>query len=139
MRTDAQGSFIPHDLRPLSAVNQQAQPWLKVGCFETMASDLERSILRLMVGQAEQPTAAVLNGCTLQNTLGSDARAVLKATRKERAPRFTRPWTRVIHLLALRVTAVNEQDLTQAAGAGNKAPNSFQIALSFFFFHPSTT
>src|SRR6187402_1788520 len=38
--------MIPHDLPPWSAVYQQAQRWIKAGCFEAMAHDL-RMMLRV--------------------------------------------------------------------------------------------
>ena len=73
-RTGAQWRFLPNDLPPWAAVNQQAQRWLKAGCFEAMAADL-RAILRLVAGRAEQPTAAVLDSRTPQSSPESGARA----------------------------------------------------------------
>jgi transposase len=34
--------MIPHDLPPWSSVHQQAQRWIKAGCFEAMGHDLRK-------------------------------------------------------------------------------------------------
>ena len=53
VRTGAQWRFLPNDLPPWAAVNQQAQRWLRAGVFEAMA--------------AEEPAqAAAQNGIALQ-------------------------------------------------------------------------
>ena len=43
--------MMPHDLPPWYSVQQQAQRWIRVGCFEAMAHDL-RKVLRLLAEQA---------------------------------------------------------------------------------------
>jgi len=48
VRTGAQWRIMPHDLPPWAAVYQQAQRWLKAGCFEAIVDDL-RAVLRLEV------------------------------------------------------------------------------------------
>jgi transposase len=58
VRTGWQWRFLPKDLPPWSAVNQQAGRWMKAGCFEAMAADL-REILRAAQGRAEQPSAVI--------------------------------------------------------------------------------
>src|SRR5215203_4523798 len=39
--------LIPNDLPPWHAVQQQAQRWIKAGCFEALAHDL-RKLLRML-------------------------------------------------------------------------------------------
>lgn len=49
---------MPHDLPPWHAVYDQAQRWLRAGCFESLVHDL-RAVLRLASGRAEEPSAVV--------------------------------------------------------------------------------
>ena len=46
IKTGAPWRWMPNDLPPWAAVYQQAQRWLRAGCFETLAEDL-RIVLRL--------------------------------------------------------------------------------------------
>ena len=46
---------MPNDLPPWHAVYDQAQRWLRAGCFEMLAHDL-RAVLRLAAGRKEEPT-----------------------------------------------------------------------------------
>src|SRR5690349_17847974 len=57
---------LPNDLPPWHAVYDQAQRWLKAGCFERLAHDL-RAVLRLAVGRGEEPSAAVLDSRTAES------------------------------------------------------------------------
>src|SRR3974390_2243500 len=65
--------MMPNDLPPWHAVQQQAERWLRAGCFEDMAGDL-RLLLRLNAGRADAPSAAILDSRTLQSTPESGAR-----------------------------------------------------------------
>ena len=58
VKTGAPWRWMPNDLPPWEIVYQQAQRWLRAGCFEALAEDL-RAVLRLAAGRGEQPTAAV--------------------------------------------------------------------------------
>ena len=51
---------MPNDLPPWHAVHDQAQRWLRVGCFEMLAQDLG-AVLCLADGRPEEPSAAVLD------------------------------------------------------------------------------
>lgn len=113
-RTGAQWRFLPNDLPPWAAVNQQAQRWLRAGVFEAMAADL-RAILRLVAGREEQPTAVVLDSRTLQSTPESGARAGFDGHKKRKGSKVHAAVDTLGHLLALRVTAANEQDRAQVA------------------------
>ena len=50
--------MIPNDLPPWHTVYQQAQRWIKAGCFEALAHDL-RAMLRMLAGRKTQPTAVM--------------------------------------------------------------------------------
>src|SRR5437870_1011686 len=50
--------MIPNDLPPWHTVHQQAQRWIKAGCFEAMAHDL-RAVLRLLADKDAEPTAVI--------------------------------------------------------------------------------
>src|SRR5215207_10559787 len=66
--------LIPNDLPPWPAVQQQAQRWIKAGCFEALAHDL-RKLLRMLAQKAVDPTAVILDARTLQSTRESGERA----------------------------------------------------------------
>ncbi len=66
--------MIPYDLVPWHAVQQQAQRWIKAGCFEAMAHDL-REVLRLVAVKDIQPSAVIFDGRTIQSTPESGHRA----------------------------------------------------------------
>ena len=66
--------MIPNDLPPWSSVHQQAQRWIKAGCFEAMAHDL-RKVLRLLAQRPEEPSAVIVDGRSLRSTPESGHRA----------------------------------------------------------------
>ena len=74
--------WMPNDLPPWEIVYQQAQPWLRAGCFEALAEDL-RVILRLASGRAAQPTAAIIDSRTLRST--PEAPTTAPNARKDRS------------------------------------------------------
>ncbi len=80
--------MLPHDLPPWSAVQQQPRVGCAPGVFEAMALDL-RLVLRLVGGLRRGQEAERIEGHAAVDTLG--------------------------HLLALKVTAANEQDRAQVA------------------------
>lgn len=57
VRTGAPWRWLPRDLPPWPAVYQQAQRWIRAGCFEALVHDL-RVVLRTHAGRGAQPTAA---------------------------------------------------------------------------------
>ncbi len=59
--------MIPNDLPPWSTVHQQAQRWIKAGCFEAMAHDL-REVVRVAADKSLQPSAVILFRRTVQST-----------------------------------------------------------------------
>jgi transposase len=114
VKTGCQWDMLPHDFPPASAVYQQARRRLAAGVFEEVAHDL-RMILRLVGGREAQPTAAVLDGRTLQSTPESGGRAGYDGAKKKNGSKVHIAVDTLGHLLALKVTAANEQERAQVA------------------------
>jgi len=106
--------MMPNDLPPWYAVQQQTQRWLRAGRFESMAEDL-RVLLRLNLGRADAPSAAILDSRTLQSTPESGARAGFDGHKKRKGSKVHAAVDTLGHLLALKVTAANQQDRAQVA------------------------
>lgn len=106
--------MMPNDLPPWHAVQQQTQRWLRAGCFEAMAEDL-RLLLRLMAGREGLPSATILDSRTLQSTPESGQRAGFDGAKKRKGSKVHAAVDTLGHLLALKVTAANEQDRAQVA------------------------
>lgn len=104
--------MLPNDLPPWPAVHQQTQRWIKAGCFEALAHDL-REVLRVAAGRTEQPTAVILDSRTVQSTPTSGARAGYDGAKRRKGAKVHAAVDTLGHLLALRVTAANEQDRAQ--------------------------
>ena len=114
VKTGCQWDFLPHDLPPWTAVYQQARRWIAAGVFEDITHDL-RMILRMVEGREAQPSAAVLDGRTLQSTPESGGRAGYDGAKKKKGSKVHIAVDTLGHLLALRVTAANEQERAQVA------------------------
>ncbi len=112
VRTGATWRMMPHDLPPWWVVYQQTQRWLKAGVFESMVHDL-RMLLRLADGRNEQPSAAILDSRTLQSTPESGPRAGYDGAKRKKGSKVHMVVDTLGQLLALRVTAANEQDRAQ--------------------------
>lgn len=106
--------MMPNDLPPWHAVQQQTQRWLRAGCFESLAEDL-RVLLRLYRQRADVPSAAILDSRTLQSTPESGARAGFDGHKKRKGSKVHAAVDTLGHLLALKVTAANQQDRAQVA------------------------
>jgi transposase len=114
VKTGCQWDFLPHDFPPWAAVYQQARRWVAAGVFETITHDL-RMILRMVDGREAQPTAAVLDGRTLQSTPESGGRGGYDGAKKKKGSKVHLAVDTLGHLLALKVTAANEQERAQVA------------------------
>src|ERR671935_299768 len=112
VRTGAQWRLMPHDLPPWSTVYQQTQRWLRAGVFEDLVHDL-RAVLRLAEGRAEAPSAAIFDARTLQSSPESGARAGYDGHKRRKGSKVHLAVDTLGHLLALCVTAANEQDRAQ--------------------------
>ena len=95
VKTKEPWRWMPNDLPPWEIVYQQAQRWLKAGCFQNLAEDL-RVILRLAAGRGAQPTAVIIDSRTLRSTPESGARApLMTAPNAKRDRSSTWPSTRL--------------------------------------------
>jgi transposase len=106
--------LMPHDLPPWHAVHQQPQRGLRAGCFEQMAADW-RLLLRWATGRAERPSAAILDRRTLQSTPESGGRSGFDGHKKRKGSKVHVAVDTLGHLLALKVTAANQQERAQVA------------------------
>jgi transposase len=106
--------MLPHDFPEWTVVYQQARRWLQAGVFEQMAHDL-RVILRLVNERDPQPSAMILDGRTLQSTPESGARAGYDGAKKKNGSKVHVAVDTLGNLLALKVTAANEQEREQVA------------------------
>jgi hypothetical protein len=93
-------------------VYQQTQRWLAAGCFEAMVQDL-RVVLRVAVGRAPEPTAAILDSRTLQSTPESGGRAGYDGAKRRKGSKVHVAVDTLGYLLTLKVTPANEQDRAQ--------------------------
>lgn len=114
VKTGCQWRQMPHDFPDWTVVYQQALRWFRAGVFEEVAHDL-RIILRLVDGREAQPSAAILDGRTLQSTPESGARAGYDGAKKKNGSKVHIAVDTMGHLLALKVTAANEQERAQVA------------------------
>jgi transposase len=106
--------MLPNDLPPWHAVYQQTQRWLKAGVFEAMVHDL-REVLRVATGRNDQPGAAIFDSRTLQSSPESGERAGYDGAKRRKGSKTHMAVDTLGHLLALYVTAADEQDRTQVA------------------------
>jgi len=111
-RTGSPWRLMPHDLPPWHAVYQQTRRWVRAGCFETLVEDL-RLLLRLAAARNEVPSAMILDSRTLQSTPESGGRAGYDGAKKRKGSKVHIAVDTLGHLLALKVTAANEQDRAQ--------------------------
>lgn len=109
VKTGGQWRYLPHDFPPWPAVYQQARRWVAAGVFEAMAHDL-REIIRAVAGRNPSPSAAVLDGRTIQSTPESGARAGYDGYKRRRGSKVHMAVDTLGLLLALRVTAASEQE-----------------------------
>jgi transposase len=114
VKTGCQWRMLPHDLPEWRVAYQQARRWIQAGVFEEIAHDL-RMILRLVEEREAQPSATILDGRTLQSTPESGARAGYDGAKKKNGSKIHAAVDTMGNLLALKVTAANEQEREQVA------------------------
>jgi transposase len=112
VRTGAQWRWLPHDLPPWYVVYQQSRRWMKAGVFESLVHDL-RAVLRIAEGRNENPSGSIIDSRTLQSTPESGSRAGYDGAKKRKGSKVHLAVDTLGHLLALRVTAANEQERDQ--------------------------
>ena len=114
VRTGAQWRWMPHDLPPWNVIYQQSQRWMRAGVFESLVHDL-RAVLRIADGRKESPTAAIFDSRTLQSTPESGGRAGYDGAKRRKGNKVHLAVDTFGHLLALSVTAADEQDRAQVS------------------------
>lgn len=114
VKTGAPWRYLPIHFPPWWVVYQQTQRWIAARVFESMAEDL-RVLLRLASsGRTHpEPTAVILDSRTLQSTPESGYRAGWDGAKKRKGSKLHLAVDTLGHLLALPVTAANEQDRAQ--------------------------
>jgi len=111
-KTGSQWRFLPNDLPPWAAVYQQMRRWIDARCFEIIVEDL-RILLREFAGRKGQPTAMILDSRTLQSTPESGARGGYDGAKRRKGSKVHAAVDTLGHLLALHVTAADQQDRAQ--------------------------
>jgi transposase len=114
VRAGSPWRLLPTNFPPWEAVYQQTQRWIAADCFETMVHDL-RALLRWADGRADEPTAVILDGRTVQSTPESGARAGYDGHKRRKGSKTHLAVDTLGHLLALHITAANEQERAQVA------------------------
>jgi transposase len=104
--------MMAHDLPPWYTVYQQTQRWIAAGVFEAIVADL-RMVLRVAAGHAQDPSAVILDGRTLQSSPESGARAGFDGAKRRKGSKIHRVVDTLGLLLALHVTPANEQERAQ--------------------------
>ena len=112
VRSGAPWRYLPKDFPPWEMVYQQTRRWLAAGCFEAIVHDL-RAILRFADGRKPEPTAAILDGRTIQSTPESGSRAGYDGYKRRKGSKVHVAVDTLGHLLALHVTPANEQERDQ--------------------------
>ena len=95
-------------------VYQQSRRWLAAGGFEAIVHDL-RAVLRFAAGKQPEPPAVSFDGRTMQSTPESGARAGYDGYKRRKGSKVHMAVETMGHLLAVHVTAANEQERDQVA------------------------
>ena len=109
LKTGAPWRWMPNDLPPWAAVYQQVQRWLAAGCFEALVDDL-RAVLRLVLGRASEPSAAILDSRTLRSSPESGTRGGYDRAKRKKGSKLHMAVDTLGHLLALHVTPASTDD-----------------------------
>lgn len=112
VKTGCPWRMLPHDLPEWTAAYQQARRWIQAGVFEDVTHDL-RMLLRLLNERNPDPSAAIFDGRTLQSTPECGGRAGYDGAKKKNGSKVHIAMDTMGNLLALTVTAANEQERAQ--------------------------
>jgi transposase len=112
VRAGSPWRLLPNDLPRWEAVYQQTQRWIKAGAFAAIVHDL-RVLLRLAQGRNAQPSATIFDARTLQSSPESGGRAGYDGHKRKKGSKVHLAVDTLGHLLALHVTAANEQERAQ--------------------------
>ena len=104
---------------PWTAVYQQMRRWMQAGVLEQIAHDL-RAIVRFLAERDPEPTATIFDGRTVQSTPESGDHAGYDGAKKKKGSKVHAAVDTLGNLLALKVTAANEQERAQVAEFAKK-------------------
>lgn len=114
VRAGAPWRYIPLHFPPWQTVYQQTRRWLAAGVFERMVHDL-RALLRVCTEHPPEPSAVIFDARVMQSTPESGARAGYDGHKRRKGSKLHMAVDTLGHLLALKVTAANEQERTQVS------------------------
>ena len=123
VKTGSQWRMMPHDFPPWAAVYQQARRWIEAGCFEAMTHDL-REIVRISAGRDGSPTAAIFDARTIQSTPESGGRGGYDGGKRKKGSKVHAAVDTLGNLLAVKVTAANEQERAEVADLSAAVQNA---------------
>lgn len=112
VKAGCQWRMLPHDFPDWDVVYQQTRRWMNAKAFETAAHDL-RMIARIVAERKAQPTATIIDSRTLQSTPESGARGGYDGAKKKKGSKTHIAVDVLGNLLALVVTAADQQDRSQ--------------------------
>lgn len=112
VRSGCSWRMLPNDLPPWTVVYQQSRRSLRAVRFEEMAHDLRR-LVRVLLERDQDPSACVMDGRTLQSTPESGSRVGHDGYKRKKGSKVHIAVDTLGHLLALKVTAANEQERAQ--------------------------
>ena len=115
VRTGCPWRLMPTNMPPWKAVYEQTHRWIRAGVFEAMAHDLRMLVRMLLEERAAQPSAVVIDSRTVQSTPESGGRAGYDGHKRRKGSKVHIAVDTLGHLLALKVTAANEQERGQVA------------------------
>jgi transposase len=132
VRAGARWRMLPANFPPWQAVYQQTRRWLAAGCFGAMAHDL-RALLRWADGRADDPTAAILDGRTVQRTPEGGARAGYDGRKRRKGSKVHAAADTLGRLPALRLTGANqrERDRVGAPAAAVQEAAGERVGVAF--------
>jgi transposase len=114
VRAGAPWRYIPLHFPPWQTVYQQTRRWIAAGVFERMVHDL-RALLRVCTEHAPDPTAVIFDARVMQSTPESGRRAGYDGHKRRKGSKLHMAVDTLGHLLALKVTAANEQERAQVS------------------------
>ena len=104
----------PQRGHPLRAIFNGLRWRVRAGVFEAIVRDL-RMLLRVAEGREPHPSASILDSRTRQSTPESGARAGYDGAKRKKGSKVHMAVDTLGQLLALHVTAADEQDRAQVA------------------------
>jgi transposase len=132
VKTRRQWRYLLHEFPPWTAGDQQARRWLAAGVCESIVHDL-RVILRVFVRRDGQPSAATLDARTMQSTPESGGWAGFDGHKKKNGSKALIAVDTMGNLLAIHVTAANEQERSVVGELAERALKATGVSIRVAF------